>query len=559
MKHKIQVETADFSNIPHKRLVISIGVIVFSLIISLLIVGVHLDESHKPLISQLSDVELDISLVNFHSFKTTANENNLENQNDAPTISNIIKTLNGLLIANDWDDIIFPLYSKQQEEQINNLLKKLNDLKNYYNQKLPRNLNSHRIFFLIDLIDSTIELQNGLDAKLSNQLKIIHSTQFIALAILLVYFILAYSVLNKYKKTKIALLLKQYEYIKLVRETNYFMKKSQKIAQMGYFLYDFDKKQWDISEDFTETLGLTNNIISYNEGLNMILLEDRKILIDVFKKRQQNTNFAFDITYRIKRPKDNSIRWVNHIANDIELDSNKNPLPVFGILQDITEKRQLERDYINAFIDAQEDEKQSFGEELHDGISQILTAEKMYIDILFNQKEISDTKRNEFLLKIKEHNLNAIQDTRRIAHGLMSKQLKQNGLLVALNNIFKDYNNTKNTIFKFDYINIREDEISKAIKTNLFRITQELTTNILRHSGATEAKISIKKSVKNSLILVIEDNGVGIDFEKVSLDNGGAGLKNIERRVTLLNGKLDLESTLNVGTKFTIIVPLESI
>jgi PAS domain S-box-containing protein len=556
LKHKIQAETASFSHIPHKRLIISIGVIVFTLVITFLFTGVHLEESHKPIINQLSDVELDLSLINFHSSKTITNEYNLENQNDAPSISNIIKTLNGLLVANNWDDIIFPLYSKQQEEQINNILKKLKELENYYNEKPSQNLNSHRIFFIINLIDSIKALQNGLNAKLNTQLKIIHGTQFIALAILLVYFILAYRLVNKYKKTKIALFLKQYEYIKLTRETNFFMQKSQKIAQLGYYTFDFDKKKWDISNDFLKLLGFSGSEMTYKQWVKIIFEDDKKILTDIIDRRKENTNLVLDVVYRIIRPKDGEIRWIHHFADAIELDEDYKPLPVFGILQDITEKRKLEHDYLNAFIDAQEQEKQNFGEDLHDGISQILAAEGMFIDILLQHENLDRKKVKTYLEKIKEHNLNAINDARRIAHGLMSKQLKQEGLLRAIEYICDDYNHSRDISFVFNKDGVEENEIIKTVKTNIFRICQEITTNILRHSGATKASISFSKTVTNELKLVIEDNGVGIDFERMKSENRGAGLKNIERRVTLLNGKVDIDSILSKGTKFTITVPL---
>lgn len=230
-----------------------------------------------------------------------------------------------------------------------------------------------------------------------------------------------------------------------------------------------------------------------------------------------------------------------------------------AVEEDITEKRQLERDFTQAFIDAQEQEKQSFGEELHDGISQILTAESLYIDILINQKKASDSDRKKFLLKIKELNLNAINDARRIAHGLMSKQLKQRGLLKAIEHICTDYNNTKNIIFKYSSKNIKEIEIRKEIKINIFRVFQEISTNIIRHSGATKAEASLDKTRKNELKFIIKDDGVGINFDKIKAEKRGAGLKNIERRVKLLNGNYKLESEPNKGVKYTIEVPLENI
>lgn len=558
MAYKNQDANLALINHPYKKLLTATGIFIFSFLLLAVFVGIHLEENHRPLIAELSDIELDLSLTHFHLDSNLGRTLNAKQLKNTPTFYNINKRLKNLLQENGWDDVLLPIYTKQHIIQIRNIIKNIDAFNNFLVDKSVRKTNTQINIKLINLIDSVIELQNNLDDKFNTQIQFLHSLQFVVLGILLLYIMVVYKVINKYKKVKIALLLKQKDYLKLTKETNFFMQKSQRIAQLGYCRFKFNENQLEISNDFSKLLGLASPVVSYEQWLNLIIDEDKKILMDVVSKRRQDPDAILNIAYRIKRPKDGEIRWIHHFADTIALDSDYKPLPVFGILQDITEKRKLERDYINAFIEAQEYEKQSFGEELHDGISQILTAQKMYIDILFNQKEISETKKNEFLLKIKEHNLNAIQDTRRIAHGLMSKQLKQKGLLLALKSIFENYNNSKDTIFKFDYTDIREDEINKAIKTNLFRVTQELTTNILRHSGATEAKISIKKSVKNILVLVIEDNGVGIDFEKVSLENGGAGLKNVERRVTLLNGKLDLESTLNKGTKFTIIVPLDT-
>ncbi|MCF6213092.1 MAG: PAS domain S-box protein [Flavobacteriaceae bacterium] len=227
-----------------------------------------------------------------------------------------------------------------------------------------------------------------------------------------------------------------------------------------------------------------------------------------------------------------------------------------GVQEDITEKRQLERDYLNAFIEAQEEEKAHFGEELHDGISQILAAEAMYIEILIKQNKDRLKDKAQYLLKVRELNLSAIEDARNISHGLMSKQLKEKGMIKAIAQICNDFSKSKNINFKFTCKNLLEKDIAKEIKTNLFRVTQEISTNIVRHSLAKKASVSFEKTADNNLILLIEDDGVGIDFEKIKKEKKGAGLKNIERRITLLNGKLAIESVLEKGTKFIITVPL---
>ncbi len=228
-----------------------------------------------------------------------------------------------------------------------------------------------------------------------------------------------------------------------------------------------------------------------------------------------------------------------------------------GTEKNITEKRQLERQFLNALIEAQETEKQSFGEELHDGISQVLAVQAIYIDLILKQNKNRKDNALEHLDKVKEFNTRAINDTRNIAHGLMSKQLKEEGLIKAVEQICEDYNFSRDIVFSFKHSNLKSKELSYDIKTNIFRIVQEITTNITRHSTATIASVVFTKTATNMLKITIKDNGVGIDLEKLERENKGAGLKNIERRVTLLNGKMTLDTAPNKGTCYTITVPLD--
>jgi len=229
-----------------------------------------------------------------------------------------------------------------------------------------------------------------------------------------------------------------------------------------------------------------------------------------------------------------------------------------GIEKNITEKRQLERQFLNALIEAQETEKQSFGEELHDGISQVLAVQAIYIDLILKQNKDRKDNALEHLDKVKEFNTRAINDTRNIAHGLMSKQLKEVGLIKAVEQICEDYNFSRDIVFSFKHSNLKSKELSYDVKTNIFRIVQEITTNITRHSTATIASVVFTKTATNMLEIIIKDNGVGIDLEKLERENKGAGLKNIERRVTLLNGKMTLDTAPNKGTCYTIEIPLDA-
>jgi PAS domain S-box-containing protein len=227
-----------------------------------------------------------------------------------------------------------------------------------------------------------------------------------------------------------------------------------------------------------------------------------------------------------------------------------------AVQEDITEKRKLEHQFVNGFIEAQEIERQSFGEELHDGISQILSAETMYINVLIKENQDRINGKAKFLTKIRELNLSAANEARNIAHGLMSNQLMKTGLIKAIENICLDYTNTKNIEFFYLHKNISENELSKEMKINIFRIIQEITANIIRHSKATETTVTFVKLKHGILNLVIKDNGIGFEYDKSKGLPKGVGIENIKRRITLLSGTLDIDTSPNNGLCYTINIPL---
>jgi len=328
------------------------------------------------------------------------------------------------------------------------------------------------------------------------------------------------------------------------------LERAEQIAQLGNWVLDLKTNILTLSSGANNITGIDNNTIPLNDFKNAIIQLD-----------QQKFQTALDNLIYRDIPLQTEIRFRHFETNDLIHLSNYgvidgNSEKIYVVSQDITEKHKLERQFIHAFIEAQETEKQTFGEDLHDGISQILAAESMYIDVLLKKNKNGKSDIVNHLTKIRELNLSAINEARGIAHGLMSKQLKEVGLIKALENICVDYNNSKSIEFIFTHSKLDESEISKEIKIHIFRITQEISTNIIRHSLATKAQIILTKNNLNLLRLIIKDNGVGIDFDKIKRENKGAGIQNIKRRVTLLNGTLNIDTEPNQGTCFTIEAPL---
>jgi signal transduction histidine kinase len=96
--------------------------------------------------------------------------------------------------------------------------------------------------------------------------------------------------------------------------------------------------------------------------------------------------------------------------------------------------------------------------------------------------------------------------------------------------------------------------LSKKNETVVYRIIQELVTNILKHSKATEAMIQFNYR-EDELFITVEDNGIGFDKSAVS---NGIGLKNINTRIAFLNAQLDIDSSAS-GSSYTISINLNKI
>ncbi len=93
--------------------------------------------------------------------------------------------------------------------------------------------------------------------------------------------------------------------------------------------------------------------------------------------------------------------------------------------------------------------------------------------------------------------------------------------------------------------------VSKLKKITIYRVIQELLVNMKKHSKSTLVLISFKKK-ENKLHVNYYDNGIGIDFEKITRKSG---LQNIENRITSLNGTITFEKNQNKGVKTNIIIP----
>jgi len=227
-------------------------------------------------------------------------------------------------------------------------------------------------------------------------------------------------------------------------------------------------------------------------------------------------------------------------------------LSVAVIARDITETKEIEKNTKQALVEGQESERTRVSRELHDGLGQLFTAIKLNLQELTSESERSKTCHLTQRLSTLEENIGtAIREVKNISRNLMPDVLEQFGLLPALEDLVYEWKRTAKMKISLE---MTEMDIRLAPETEkgLFRIAQELMNNAVQHSNATHIFVQMINH-ENSILLMVEDDGVGYDSETVVR---GFGLKNIRSRAELLDGNVEVDSGAKRGTITTIEIPL---
>ncbi|MEP6673521.1 MAG: PAS domain S-box protein [Ferruginibacter sp.] len=233
---------------------------------------------------------------------------------------------------------------------------------------------------------------------------------------------------------------------------------------------------------------------------------------------------------------------------------------MIGSMQDVTEERRLQKeildvevkkksDVLSAILEAQEKERKEISAELHDNVNQLLAAAMLFLKTASKQTGQPTALIDQGL----EYVNKAVNEIRSLSHALNPGALKVNGLFYALS----DFTRKITIPGKFEAhlkadISFNEELISQNLKLTLYRIVQESTNNILKHSGADNLLLHLSCR-ENIVTLSITDNGNGFDAATVKR---GMGLVNIYSRAEHAGGSLNIISSPGNGCTIKVDVPL---
>ncbi len=187
-----------------------------------------------------------------------------------------------------------------------------------------------------------------------------------------------------------------------------------------------------------------------------------------------------------------------------------------------------------------EAERQRIARDLHDSIGSMLSA----AILLFDGVEAQNTERFQ---KVKSILQETQREVRRIAHNITPACLQKLGLPTALMQYCNEINSAQE-IFVYTTFSDRKKftELEQDTQVNIFRISQELIQNTIKHAKASQLDLVFCHN-ETSIYIIAQDNGSGSDAL-----NSPKALRSIKERVKLLGGKIRVKSYLNEGTEIKI-------
>ncbi|MEO1030693.1 MAG: sensor histidine kinase [Bacteroidota bacterium] len=215
--------------------------------------------------------------------------------------------------------------------------------------------------------------------------------------------------------------------------------------------------------------------------------------------------------------------------------------------QELEQKlHEQELDGIDAILDAQEEERSKMASDLHDNLGSKVATLKLYLESYDNSDDFSG-----FYNKLKTLMNNTYNEIRSISKNKNFGAQIDKGLIPSTKSIAKQISDSKKVDIKVINVDVNK-RIENTLEIQIFRIIQELLTNIIKHAAATEAIVQFSEH-DNALNIVVEDNGKGFDTKSAKT---GIGLINIEKRIEKIDGEFVIDSSKGNGTTVILNIPI---
>jgi len=293
--------------------------------------------------------------------------------------------------------------------------------------------------------------------------------------------------------------------------------------------------------DYKQSIACIKKRIELNNPANLRnskTIDELQTKYEITQREDQVLRQQFEITHRNY--------WMTGIAVAVVL------LLIIGFIYYKQTKLKQRNIAMQAIIATEESERKRIAQDLHDSVSQTISAAKMNLTVIGGELSFSSNEqRTRFDNAIKMVD-DGFKEVRTISHNMMPWALNETGLARVIEQFIK---NTENSSIAINFMSRGFDEpFDGTTEVILYRVLQEAVNNVLKHSRADRLDISLLKDEENNISLSIEDNGIGFDASSAQ-GKHGMGLNNLRSRINFLKGKIEFDSRPGKGTLVSIYIP----
>jgi two-component system, NarL family, sensor kinase len=201
-------------------------------------------------------------------------------------------------------------------------------------------------------------------------------------------------------------------------------------------------------------------------------------------------------------------------------------------------------------IQSVEEERRRIAKDIHDELGGIFST----LALAINQIKTEEVTNKEVVHESRDLINTGLKSVRRISHAVMPDELELFGLHSTLENYTTSI--SRSTGIEMEYQNKLEAiQLKPVTELALYRIIQELISNTLKHAKASKIDI-LFSLIKNEIVMQYNDNGQGFQYQPRQA-NSGMGMKNLEGRILVIHGTMQVQSFPNKGFYCTMHIPLQ--
>ena len=225
---------------------------------------------------------------------------------------------------------------------------------------------------------------------------------------------------------------------------------------------------------------------------------------------------------------------------------------VYGVVHDVTEKKQIQQNIVKAIIQTEEKERAYFSKELHDGLGPLLSLIKHYMQ--WTQRPKSNKSRDDIIQKAEIVIDEALATVKEISNKLSPHILTSYGLTSAIQSFVDKLEETTEISIEFESNVARRPDLE--VEAALYRAVIECINNTIKHARAKNIMIRLNDSGAQLQLQYIDD-GIGFDLTDTLALQKGLGLFNLQNRIQTIGGKISMVSAPGHGVDYQIIVNLK--